>query len=106
MPVSEGVGRTESVLLSDPQIYRRVFRCDGWPGRAAFHRGIGQGSEMVRALAVQGLASMGIRLDDRRNREARGFDEVCRISADDSKVTVLVVPTDEERMMAARLCGH
>jgi len=35
-----------------------------------------------------------------RNREAHGFDEVCKISTDDSKVTVLVVPTDEERMMA------
>jgi acetate kinase len=65
-----------------------------------FTGGIGQGSEMVRALAVQGLAGMGIRIDDRRNREARGFDEVCRISTDDSKVVVLVVPTDEERMMA------
>ncbi len=65
-----------------------------------FTGGIGQGSEMVRALAVQGLDRMGIRLDERRNREARGFDEVCRISADDSTVTVLVVPTDEERMMA------
>jgi acetate kinase len=43
---------------------------------------------------------MGIRLDEERNRKARGFDEVCRISTDDSRVTVLVVPTDEERMMA------
>ena len=65
-----------------------------------FTGGIGQGSDVVRALAVQGLAGMGITIDDRRNREARGFDEVCRISTDDSKVAVLVVPTDEERMMA------
>ena len=65
-----------------------------------FTGGIGQGSAEVRALALQGLDSMGIRLDGQRNREARGFDEVCRISTDDSKVTVLVVPTDEERMMA------
>ncbi len=65
-----------------------------------FTGGIGQGSDMVRALALQGLDCMGIKLDAQRNREARGFDEVCRISTDDSKVTVLVVPTDEERMMA------
>src|SRR5262249_34193553 len=65
-----------------------------------FTGGIGQGSAEVRALAVQGLECMGIVLDSQRNREARGFDEVCRISADDSKVAVLVVPTDEERMMA------
>jgi acetate kinase len=54
----------------------------------------------VRALALQGLECMGIVLDAQRNRDARGFDEVCRISADDSKVAVLVVPADEERMMA------
>ena len=65
-----------------------------------FTGGIGQGSAEVRTLALQGLECMGINLDPRRNREARGCDEVCRITTDDSKVTVLVVPTDEERMMA------
>jgi acetate kinase len=65
-----------------------------------FTGGVGQGSDMVRALALQGLDCMGIRLDEQLNRDARGFDEVCRISTNDSKVTVLVVPTDEERMMA------
>jgi acetate kinase len=65
-----------------------------------FTGGIGQGSDMVRALALQGLECMGIALDVRRNREARGFDEICRISTDDSKIAILVVPTDEERMMA------
>jgi len=65
-----------------------------------FTGGIGQGSAEVRALALQGLDCMGIVLDEQRNRDARGFDEVCRITTDDSKVAVLVVPTDEERMMA------
>jgi len=65
-----------------------------------FTGGIGQGSAEVRALALQGLDCMGVRIDAQRNRDARGFDEVCRISTDDSKVSVLVVPTDEERMMA------
>jgi len=65
-----------------------------------FTGGIGQGSAEVRALALQGLDCMGITLDEARNRNARGFDEVCRITTDGSKVTVLVVPTDEERMMA------
>src|SRR6478752_1748787 len=65
-----------------------------------FTGGIGQGSAEVRALALQGLEYMGAKLDVQRNREARGFSEVCRISTDDSKITVLVVPTDEERMMA------
>jgi acetate kinase len=65
-----------------------------------FTGGIGQGSAGVRSLALQGLPCMGIHLDDQRNRDARGFDEICRISTDDSPVTVLVVPTDEERMIA------
>jgi acetate kinase len=65
-----------------------------------FTAGIGQGSAEVRALALQGLECMGLELDEGRNREARGFDEVCRISTDESKIEVLVVPTDEERMMA------
>ena len=65
-----------------------------------FTGGIGQGSAGVRSLALQGLECMGIQLDEPRNRAARGSDEVSRISTDDSRVTVLVVPTDEERMIA------
>ena len=65
-----------------------------------FTGGVGQGSAAVRALALQGLDCMGIKLDDERNRTARGFDEICCITSDDSKIAVLVVPTDEERMMA------
>src|SRR5262245_12510399 len=57
-----------------------------------FTGGIGQGSAEVRALALQGLECMGVALDAQRNRDARGFDEVCRISTDDSKLTALVVP--------------
>lgn len=65
-----------------------------------FTGGIGQGSAEVRALALQGLDCMGLRLDEQRNRDARGRDEVRRISTEDARVAVLVVPTDEERMMA------
>jgi acetate kinase len=64
-----------------------------------FTGGIGQGSAVVRALALQGLECMGVTLDDKRNGDSRG-DDVTAISCDNSKVAVLVVPTDEERMMA------
>jgi acetate kinase len=64
-----------------------------------FTGGVGQGSAVVRALALQGLECMGIKLDGKRNQDASA-DQITRISTDDSKVTVLVVPTDEERMMA------
>jgi acetate kinase len=66
----------------------------------AFTGGIGQGSVWARSLACQGLAPMGICLDEQKNRNARGFDETCDISAEGSSVRVLVVPTDEERMIA------
>jgi acetate kinase len=65
-----------------------------------FTAGIGQGSAGVRAAALQGLRCMGIHLDEERNRKACGGQEISRISTDDSPVTVLVVPTDEERMIA------
>src|SRR3954454_10903306 len=57
-----------------------------------FTGGIGQGSAEVRALAVQGLECMRVVIHHERNLTARGFNEVCRISTDDSKVTVLIVP--------------
>lgn len=65
-----------------------------------FAGGVGQGSAEVRALILEDLDCIGITLDQGRNRGARGFHEVCRISGESSKVSVLVVPTDEEKMMA------
>jgi len=64
-----------------------------------FTGGIGQGSAQVRALALQGLDCIGLTLDPKRNRAARS-NEPSRISTDDSKTAALVIPTDEERMMA------
>ncbi|WP_035600667.1 acetate/propionate family kinase [Haloferula sp. BvORR071] len=64
-----------------------------------FTAGIGQGSAGVRGAAVQGLQCMGIHLDEARNRAATG-KEAERISSDSSPVAILVLPTDEERMIA------
>ena len=66
----------------------------------AFTGGIGQGSAGVRSLACQGLHYMGIQLDEKINREACELDYVKEISTGDSAVRVLVVPTDEERLIA------
>lgn len=70
-----------------------------------FTGGIGQGSAGVRWAACQGLTFMGIEIDEGKNREADGFDRIDVISTPDSKVTVLVVPTDEERMIARETVG-
>jgi acetate kinase len=64
-----------------------------------FTAGIGQGSPGVRGAAVQGLQCMGIHLDEARNRAATAKDSVS-ISPDGAPVAVLVLPTDEERMIA------
>ncbi len=62
-----------------------------------FTGGIGQGSVGVRSLACQGLGYMGIEIDEKKNQRVDG---ICDISADGACVRVLVVPTDEERMIA------
>ena len=64
-----------------------------------FTAGIGQGSAGVRGAAVQGLQCMGIQLDESLNRVVNG-KEASRISPEGAAVAVLVLPTDEERMIA------
>jgi acetate kinase len=68
-----------------------------------FTGGIGQGSAGVRSLACQGLGYMGISVDEEKNVAARNAEGICDISTDDSRVRVLVVPTDEERMIAREM---
>jgi acetate kinase len=66
-----------------------------------FTGGIGEGSAWVRGLACQGLSHMGISVDTIRNKTVTpGQGEVVEISDDFSQVKVLVIPTDEERMIA------
>jgi acetate kinase len=63
-----------------------------------FTAGIGERSAVVRERCCSGMEALGIAIDLRRNAEAGGG--VIRISQDASPVTVLVVPTDEEREIA------
>lgn len=63
-----------------------------------FTAGVGENSAGVRAGALQGLEELGIRVDPERN-EADSH-EARRISTDDSRVAVLVIPTDEELEIA------
>jgi acetate kinase len=66
-----------------------------------FTGGIGEGSGWVRGLACQGLSYMGIRVDEMLNRKASPRPgEVAAISDESSRVKVLVIPTDEGRMIA------
>ncbi len=60
-----------------------------------FTAGIGAGAAPIRARICQGLAFLGIVLDDTRNDKHAPI-----ISAEASPVTVRVIPTDEDRMIA------
>lgn len=62
-----------------------------------FSGGIGENSAEVRAAVCLDLESLGIVLDPERNRASRGEAE---ISPAGSRVRVLVVPADEERIVA------
>jgi acetate kinase len=63
-----------------------------------FTAGVGENNDAVRAGICRGLEGLGIRLDARRNKGRAG--KARTISADDSKVAVLVVPTNEELEIA------
>ncbi|OBI81391.1 acetate kinase [Mycobacterium asiaticum] len=63
----------------------------------SFTAGIGQHAPTVRRDALAGLVELGIELDENRNGTGSGTR---RISTDDSRIAVLVVPTDEELAIA------
>ena len=64
-----------------------------------FTGGIGENDPYIRGEIVKGLTYLGAKLDDKKNDGKRGEEVV--ISTDDSKVTVCVIPTDEELMIAS-----
>ena len=63
-----------------------------------FTGGVGENQASCRSGACEGLEYMGVKLDLEKNK-VRGEEAV--ISADDSKVKVVVIPTDEELMIAS-----
>ena len=63
-----------------------------------FTGGAGENQWEVREGATKGLEFMGVKLDDQKNRACRATEAI--LSADDSKVIVCCIPTDEELMIA------
>ncbi len=68
-----------------------------------FTAGIGEHSSDIRRMVCERLAPIGVKLDHDKN-EAVPADGV--ISAPDSRVKVLVIPTDEEKGIARRTCQY
>ena len=67
--------------------------CDG----VVFGGGVGEHVPQVRAKIVSGLEWAGVVLDPAANQTARGSE--CRISAGGSRVSVWVIPVNEESLM-------
>ncbi len=63
-----------------------------------FTGGVGENDSATRLYSTSGLDFMGIKVDEAKNNGLRGKEAV--ISTDDSKVTVMVVPTNEELVIA------
>ncbi len=63
-----------------------------------FTAGVGENSDTLRKALADHLTYLGIEIDDKVNRTRS--KEVRRISTSDSKVEVLIVPTNEELMIA------
>ena len=75
-----------------------------------FTAGVGENAAPIRERVMQAAAWLGVRPDLAANATAVGLEDgqTARISAADSPVSVWVVPTNEELMIArhtARLMG-
>ncbi len=63
-----------------------------------FTAGVGENQSSMRAAVCKDMEWMGVKLDEAKNDTIHGEEAI--ISTPDSKVTVVVIPTDEELMIA------
>jgi acetate kinase len=71
----------------------------GGVNAVSFTGGIGENSARLRAVCCEGLGFLGMSVDPHRNEEGTG-DRI--VSADDSRVAVLALATNEELVVARR----
>ncbi len=65
-----------------------------------FTAGVGENSPLVRSCACSGLDHLGISLDPKKNQAAKTCPSIRAIHAADSRIQVLVIPTNEELEIA------
>lgn len=97
---------TEAARFATDLFTHRVVRevgalsaCIGGLDVLAFTGGIGEHDAMLRQQVCDALRYLGVHIHPERNDSAKG-DKVCAIHADNSKIDVWVVPTDEGRVAA------
>jgi acetate kinase len=62
-----------------------------------FSGGIGENSVVIRAAVLKGLVPFGVELDEEKNAEIKGEGEISTMR---SMVKVLVIPANEESILA------
>jgi acetate kinase len=102
---SRAVGKEEQAELALEMFCYRVKKYIGAYCAAlgsvdaiVFTGGIGENSALVRSRSCEGLSGLGISLNERANQEVAGG--IQEIEAENGRVKILVVPTDEEREIA------
>lgn len=68
-----------------------------------FTAGIGENDDRIRRRLCEKLEFIGVKIDRERNENRDRSKAIWRISSDDSKVLVLVVPTNEELAIARQV---
>ncbi len=98
-------GDNDMAILTEKMYFYRIKKYIGAYAAAlggvdiiVFTGGVGENQASCRVGACEGLEFMGVKLDMEKNK-VRGEEAV--ISAEDSKVKVVVIPTDEELMIAS-----
>lgn len=97
-------GNTNAKLALDIFCYRiKKYIGSYWAalGRldaVIFTAGVGENSSVVRSLACKGMEQMGVQIDEEKNNAVHGKET--DISAPGAKVKVLVIPTNEELVIA------
>ena len=62
----------------------------------AFAGGIGENDHIVRKACLEGLEFLGVKMDEQANNSRGEAD----LTAEGSQVKILVIPTNEELMIA------
>ena len=99
-------GDEKAKLAMDMECYRLkkyfgsyMAALDGNVDAIVFTAGVGEFSPYIRENCLKGMEALGIKIDPAKNAMARTRNAETLISADDSKIKVFVIPTDEELVM-------
>ena len=66
-----------------------------------FTAGIGENTASIRKMALEGLEFLGVEFDKELNEKTFGRSGVTKLSTDNSKVQIYMIPTNEELVIAS-----